>query len=191
MSNINKPKITDDKIIGGKLNNGIKYILINKKKLERTYVSININVGSFHNPKDYGGLAHFLEHMLFIGSKKYPKPDYFMEEVNKYGGMTNAYTAETFTTYFFNVLNEGIEHILDIFSRFFIDPLFDKKYVDKEINAVNNEHLKNIHNDYWCQDHLLLSLSDKDNRINNFKTGSSNTLNKPDILEKLMEFYKD
>ena len=83
MININKPKITNDKMIGGKLKNGIKYILINKKKLERTYVSININVGSFHNPKDYGGLAHFLEHMLFIGSKKYPKPDYFMGEINK------------------------------------------------------------------------------------------------------------
>ncbi len=191
MININKPKISDDKIIGGKLKNGIKYILINNKNLERTFVTISINVGSFHNPKEYDGLAHFLEHMLFLGSKKYPKSDYFMEQVNKYGGMTNAYTADLNTTYYFNALDNGIEELLDIFSRFFIDPLFDKKYVNKEINAVNNEHLKNINNDYWCQEQLLSYLFDENSNVNNFSTGSNNTLKKKDILEKLKEFYNN
>ena len=63
-----KPKFDIRKFKSSKLKNNIKYIIINDDKLDRTYVSVNVLTGSFNEPKDCGGLAHFLEHMLFMGS---------------------------------------------------------------------------------------------------------------------------
>jgi insulysin len=189
MININKPKSDNREFRGGILKNKIKYILINDKFLTKSYISVSINAGSYNNPKNYDGIAHFLEHMLFMGSKKYPKENYFMNKLQEYGGSSNAYTESLTTTYFFNVFDNGLSEIIDIFSRFFIDPLFNSESVMREINAVDNEHKKNINNDYRNFYQLLLFLSNEDSVINTFATGSLNTLNKPDIREKMIDFY--
>ena len=185
-----KKSISDDRNYkGGILDNNVKYILINDKNLTKSYVSVSINAGSYYNPKDYEGLAHFLEHMLFMGSHKYPIENYFMNKINEYGGVTNAYTSELKTTYFFNIYDNGLENIIDIFSRFFIDPLFNKDAIIRECNAVNNEHLKNINNDNNILYQLRLFLANKNSPVNTFPTGSLNTLNKIDIREQMIEFY--
>ena len=187
---INKPKYDKRHFIGGKLENECKYIIINDKHLDRSYVSVCIKAGSFDNMKGYDGLAHFLEHMLFLGSKKYPDEAHYSKRLNELGGHSNAYTDTNQTVYYFNVYDSGLEEILDIFSRFFIDPLFDKNSIEREINAVNNEHLKNINSDMWREFQLMLNLSDSNSPTNTFITGSKETLDKPDIREKMIEFYK-
>ena len=174
---------------GGTLNNNIKYILINDKFLTKSYVSVCINAGSFNNISYYEGLAHFLEHMLFMGSTKYPIENYFMNKINEYGGSTNAYTENLRTVYYFNVYDNGLEDVIDIFSRFFIDPLFNKESIMREINAVNSEHMKNINSDFRKIYQLILYLSNENCPVNTFCTGSLNTLNKNDIREKMIEFY--
>ena len=189
MIKINKPKFDNKNIIGGKLNNNIKYILINDNNLDKSYVSVSINVGSYNNPKNYEGLAHFLEHMLFLGSKKYPKINYFSDKINEYGGLTNAYTSNLETVYYLNIYTSGLKEIIDIFSRFFIDPLFNKTSIEKEINAIDNEYLKNINNDNWKLNQFINNIINKDSLINNFSTGSKKTLNKPDILDAMLKFY--
>jgi insulysin len=189
MIKINKPKFNDKNIIGGKLNNNIKYILINDINLDKSYISVCVNVGSYYNPKNYDGLAHFLEHMLFLGSKKYPTVNYFSDKINEYGGLTNAYTDNFETVYYFDIFTSGLKEIIDIFSRFFIDPLFDKTLIEKEINAIDNEYLKNINNDNWKLYQFINSIINEDSLINNFSTGSKETLNKPDILDIMIEFY--
>ena len=186
---INKPQFDTRKIVGGILKNGVKYVLINDETLEKSFVSVSVNVGSFSNPKDFNGLAHFLEHMLFMGSKKYPNENYYFEELNKLGGYSNAYTDTLETVYYFDVFDNGLEKMFDIFSRFFIDPLFNIKSVKKEMNAVNSEHKKNINNDHWRKYQFILDILNKDSNMNNFGTGSLETLDKEDIREKLIEFY--
>ena len=98
-------KSKNDKRIfcGGKLNNNIKYVLIQDETLSKSYVSVAVNIGSYHNTKKYDGLAHFLEHMLFMGSEKYPDENHFYSMLTKYGGNSNAYTSEDNTVYYFNV----------------------------------------------------------------------------------------
>ena len=189
MESIIKPIIDKRDFKGGILDNNIKYIIINDKDLDKSYVSVCVNVGSYFDPKEYQGMSHFLEHMLFMGSKKYPKVNYFMNQVNEYGGYTNAFTAALNTTYFFNVFDNGLEHVIDILTQFFIDPLFDINSIQKEINAVNNEHIKNINNDYYKLYYLALYLADEDSIINTFGTGSLKTLNKKEIRNKMIEFY--
>ena len=142
MIEINKPKFDDRKFYGSKLQNGIKYIVINDSHLKKSFVTVSVNIGSYSNPEGYDGLAHFLEHMLFMGSKKYPNENHYNDRLNQLGGGSNAYTDVMETVYYFNVFDEGLNEIMDIFSRFFIDPLFDPDSVNREINAVDSEHKK-------------------------------------------------
>lgn len=166
MISIDKPKSDNRDFKGGILSNNIKYILINDKFLTKSYVSLCVNAGSYYNSSDYEGLAHFLEHMLFMGSAKYSQENYFMNQINEYGGSTNAYTETLKTTYYFNVYDNGLLHTIDIFSRFFIDPLFDENAVSRELNAVDSEHIKNINNDYRKLYQLQLYLANSDSCVN-------------------------
>ena len=172
------------------LENGIKTVYINDPALNKTIVSVAVSVGSLANPKDYQGLAHFLEHMLFLGSKKYPDENLYENAVKKYGGNSNAYTDQLETVYFFSTFNEGLEEVLELFSRFFIDPLFKEDAVNREINAINSEHQKNINNDRWREYQLIKNLSKKDSAYNTFPTGSNKTLDKKGLRDKMIEFWK-
>jgi insulysin len=189
MININKPKFDLRNFYGGTLDNGVKYVIVSDKALQKSFVSVSVHAGSFQNPKGYDGLAHFLEHMLFMGSKKYPNENHYSERLNELGGYSNAYTDVMETVYYFNVFDEGLEEIIDIFSRFFIDPLFDADSVNREINAVDSEHQKNINSDSWKKYQFTLDLANPDSPINTFISGSAKTLVKPDIREKVIEYY--
>jgi len=173
------------------LENGIKTIYVQDKLTDKTEVSVCVNIGSLANPKEYQGLAHFLEHMLFLGSKKYPKEDYYDKVVKQYGGSFNAYTDNFETVYYFSAFNNGINVIMDVFSRFFIDPLFNKDSVNREISAVNSEHEKNITDDNWRQFQLIKNVAIKSNPYNTFPTGNLNTLKKDGLRERMIKFWQD
>jgi insulysin len=83
------------------------------------------------------GLAHFCEHLLFMGTEKYPKDNDFKDYLSKHGGLSNASTGCCHTNYFFEIGPEFLEGALDRFSQFYVSPLFDPSCVDREINAVN------------------------------------------------------
>ena len=65
------------KFYGGELENEIKYVNIEDKSLEKSTLIVSVNVGSLADPIEYQGMAHFLEHMLFLGSKKFPVESFF------------------------------------------------------------------------------------------------------------------
>jgi insulysin len=188
MNKLDLPIYDKKQIYGGILSNNIKYILIQDNNLDKSYISISIKSGSYNNPENCEGLAHFLEHMLFLGSKKYPNENYFSNKLNDYNGYSNAFTSNFYTTYFLNINNKGLLEILEIFSRFFIDPLFNVNMIQKEINAINNEYLKNINNDMWKMEQFIYDIS---NKKNFFTTGSLDTLNKPNIKEELINYYNN
>jgi len=188
---IDIPKNMKLKMKHGKLNNGINYVVIKDSDATVANVGIGIKVGSMSDPIDNMGMAHFLEHMLFLGSKKYKEESYFDTMVKQYGGSSNAYTASFETVYHFNVLAEHLDEILDIFSRFFIDPLFDINSVSREINAINSEHMKNINNEFWIIRQLVRDISDNDSIMHRFTTGSHETFSKDykELRDKMIEFY--
>ena len=64
------------------------------------------------------GLAHFLEHMLFRGSKKYPEVEKFVDMITKSNGDFNAYTASEETNYYFSASNNKFDDIIDVWSRY-------------------------------------------------------------------------
>jgi insulysin len=179
------------------LDNKLKVILIQDITTINSYACLNINIGSLYdNYVPYKkelikveGIAHFLEHMLFLGSKKYPEEDIYMDTVSKYSGSSNAYTTLNNTCYYFNTSNDGFKETLDIFAQFFIHPLFNLKSVMREMQAVNSEHQKNINNDELREHQILKACMKKNNPVHGFSTGNLQTLNIPNILDKLKSFY--
>ena len=172
------------------LDNKMKVILVSDPDSQKSAASVNVGVGSFSDPVEFPGLAHFLEHMLFMGTKKYPDENHFETRLDALGGSYNAYTDSENTVYHFEVLNGGFEEILDIFSRFFIDPLMKKDSVDREINAVDSENTKNLENDLWRIQQLMCELADSNHPVHKFGTGNLETLNKKGVRDVLLDFHK-
>ena len=187
---ITLPESEKREFYGSILKNNIKNINIYDKNLDTSSVIVAVNIGFLSDPIEYQGLAHFLEHMLFLGSDKYPKEDSFEKFISENGGYSNAYTDKFETVYYFTIYNNKLEEAMDMFSRFFIDPLFNIDSVNREINAIESEHSKNINNDYSRIFHLVGLISNENSMINKFSTGNLNTLKKPGVRDKMIEFYK-
>ena len=104
------------------LPNHLKVLLVNDPQAERFSASLAVNVGSFQDPDKQQGLAHFLEHMLFLGTEKYPEPGDYQSYVNHHGGSNNAYTSTDTTNYYFDIKPSAYEGALDRFAQFFTTP---------------------------------------------------------------------
>ena len=130
-----------------KLDNGLKVLLISDPKSDKSAAAMDISAGAYHAPKDRAGLLHFLEHMLFLGTEKYPTAGEYNEYLKKNGGSSNAYTSTEDTNYFFDVKNDAFDEALDRFAQFFIAPTLDKEFVDREKNAVDSEYSLKIKED--------------------------------------------
>jgi len=171
------------------LDNNIKCILINDKSLDKSHVVTSINVGSFANKDYYDGIAHLLEHMCFITSNKYKEKGYLAKKVAQAGGITNAFTAENNTIYYLDIFQENLEEILEIFIDFLTNAELKEEYILNELENVDAEHKKNLFSDNWRLHNLEKILGDESSNYNGFYTGSKETLNKPDIYNKIVEFY--
>jgi len=171
------------------LDNNIKCILINDKLLDKSHVVTSINVGSFANKDYYEGMAHLLEHMCFITSKKYKEKGYLAKKVGESGGFTNAFTAENNTVYYLDIFQENLKETLEIFIDFLTNAELKEEYILDELVNVDSEHQKNIFNDSWRLHNLEKMLANKSSNYNGFSTGTKETLNKPDIHKKMVDFY--
>ena len=127
--------------------NKLQAILISDPEADLASACLDVGVGSALEPKSRPGLAHFWEHMLFMGTEKYPKENDYSVYLKDNAGHSNAYTALTSTNYFFAVSNPAFEGALDRFSWFFKVPLFNEDSTTREMNAVDSEHKKNLQSD--------------------------------------------
>jgi insulysin len=186
---INKSKADDREYKRIVLDNMLEVVMVYDKNADESAASLSVAVGNYMDPLDALGLAHFLEHMLFMGTKKYPSTKHFMEFINKNGGSYNAHTGNEYTTYFYSITNDALAESLDIFGQFFINPLFDKTNVSKEMNAVNSEHSKNINNDMWRFFRIISEVANKNHPFSKFSTGTLETLGNDNIRDQLIEFF--
>lgn len=132
-----------------RLSNNLEVWIISDPLAEQSAAALSVNIGSWQDPVEYPGTAHFLEHMLFLGTKKYPSEDEFMSFVSQGGGQSNAYTFTDRTVYAFSICHEKFTDAIDRFSQFFTAPLFNPSGLHREINAINQENDKNLENDLW------------------------------------------
>lgn len=176
------------------LDNGMKVLLVSDPEADKAAASLSIDVGSFENPADRDGLAHFLEHMLFLGTDKYPEAGEYQAFLNEHGGSFNAYTSLEETNYFFDVDVEYLLPTLDRFSRFFVAPLFNEEYVDRERHAVDSEYQLKIKDDSRREWDVLSELANPAHPFSRFSVGNLDTLaNTPEnpVREDLLAFYNN
>lgn len=178
------------------LNNSLQVLLISDPETDKCAASMNVCVGSFSDPKGLEGLAHFLEHMLFYASEKYPLEDSYSKYITEHGGSTNAFTSSEQTNYYFDVNADCFEEALDRFAQFFIKPLMSADATTREIKAVDSENQKNLLSDAWRMNQLQKHLSAEDHPYHKFSTGNWDTLEvRPkskgvDTRQELLKFYE-
>jgi insulysin len=170
------PALAERKTAKIRLSNGLEAYLISDPGVHESAAALAVEAGSWQDPKEYPGMAHFLEHMLFMGTAAYPNEAEYMQYISDHGGSPNAYTAPDRTVYSFSINNDGFIGALDRFSHFFIDPIFPPSGINRELHAVDQEHAKNIENDGWRCLMILKETGNPQHPNAAFSTGNAATL---------------
>lgn len=135
-----------------------------------------IGVGSFSDPQTVPGMAHFLEHMVFMGSEKYPKENSFDEFIKLSGGSDNASTDAETTVFYFECIEKYFDEALDRFSQFFKEPLMKREAMTRERESIESEFQMSVTSDSSRKEQLLCSLAKTNSPVNSFAWGNLITL---------------
>ena len=174
----------------------MKVLLVSDTQTTKSAATVYVRSGALNDPPEVNGIAHFCEHMLFMGSKKFPKISEFADWLSSNGGSRNAATGEDFTFFYFDVKNESLDQALERFSDFFAQPLFTKEATDTEVNQIESEFVKNKASEL----RRVIQVEKTELYPNNaarsrFTTGNKESLKTDpeskgiDICEKLKEYH--
>lgn len=118
-------------------------MLCHQPKSDTSYVSLSVRAGHFYDPEDCQGLAHLLEHMLFMGSRHFPKPNAINSYIEQHGGSINAWTGTEYANYHYHCDGNKIIQTLPAFANMIRQPILDETALVNEINAIDAEfHFK-------------------------------------------------
>lgn len=158
------------------LDNGLRVLLVSDPKFNKSGAALAVRTGQMDDPADTEGLAHFLEHMLFLGTEKYPEVSAYGNFIKSNGGYNNAYTASDHTNYQLEIRHEAFPEALDRFAQFFIAPLFTPEYTGREVNAVHNEAMRHVQNDQRRLIGVSREIYTPGSGESKFSTGTKTTL---------------
>ncbi|CAF0723441.1 unnamed protein product [Adineta steineri] len=181
---------------GLELSNEMLVVLISHPNIDKAAAALDVSIGSLADPRDVPGIAHFCEHMLFMGSSKYPGENEYSKLIEGNGGYSNAFTSGDHTNYYFDINPSLLPDALDVFAQFFISPLFSASSTDRELEAVHSEYEGNLSKDAWRVSQLEKSTSDPKHPYSGFAIGNSETLRVTpkqrgvDIRQVLLDFHK-
>lgn len=180
------------------LPNGLKVIICSDPSSNTAAAAMNVHVGAASDPDKVPGLAHFNEHMLFLGTKQYPEEGSFESYLSENGGSSNAFTDSENTVYFFDMSGDDAKKLsegVDRFGSFFTDPLFTETATGRELNAIESENAKNLQSDVFRLYQIEKSRSNTKHPYSKFYTGNKATLlddtkkNKIDLRAELIKFW--
>ena len=125
------------------LKNGLNIITSRRPETETVSLGIWVNTGSAYETKDVNGISHFIEHMVFKGTKKRDALA-ISEDIENVGGQTNAYTSREFTAFYAKMLKSDVELAIDVIADFITSPTFDAEEMKKEKEVVVQEIKQSI-----------------------------------------------
>ncbi len=120
------------------LPNGVRLLLIPMEGVNSVATSVMVGVGSRYETPKISGISHFLEHMVFKGTKKYPTTD-DVNVVERIGGIQNAYTDVDITNFHNKVLSTDWQLALEMNKELAIEPRIEQQHVDRERNVILEE----------------------------------------------------
>ncbi|GAA5999333.1 uncharacterized protein JCM10292_001210 [Rhodotorula paludigena] len=172
------------------LRNGLRALLISDPKTDKAAAALGVQVGHLSDPDDLAGLAHFCEHMLFLGTERFPDEAEYKTYLSRHSGSSNAYTSLAETVYHFDCTPEGLPGALSRHAQFFTAPLFDASCTERELNAVDSEFRRNLQLDARRLFQLGKETSSRASRYWKFGTGSKETLWRDDTRDRLLAWYE-
>ena len=121
------------------LKNGLRIVLVPRPSSETATVMVMSGTGSRYEDKRENGLAHFLEHMFFKGTKKRPSAKVISEELDALGSVYNAFTGKERTAYYAKVASRYLDTALDVISDIFLNSTLPSVEITKEKGAIIQE----------------------------------------------------
>ncbi|SFL23254.1 M16 family metallopeptidase [Shimia haliotis] len=120
------------------LSNGFRIVTEHMPGLESAAIGIWVNAGGRHERPEQNGIAHFLEHMAFKGTKKRDALE-IAEAIEDVGGYINAYTSREVTAYYARVLKDDVPLALDVVGDIVLNPVFDPAEIEVERGVILQE----------------------------------------------------
>lgn len=175
-----------------RLENGIKILLIHNATAVISEALLRVGAGSYDEPAAFPGLAHFLEHMLFMGSTKYPLESDYKRHIETHSGTCNANTSNEYTEFSFAIENAHFESALDRLAQFFISPLLKKECAEREIEAIEQEFNGKKEMDGFRLLFVGKKFTNPQHPESRFDFGNRETLqNLEQVLPELRQFYDE
>lgn len=174
------------------LNNGLRVLCVHDPKADKAAAAMAVNAGHFNDPDNCAGLAHFLEHMLFLGTEKYPGADTYSGAIAQHGGNHNAWTGTEHTSFFFDSTPDFFPNALDMFAQFFVCPSFAPEFVDRERQAIDAEFKLKLKDDTRRIYDIHKATVNPAHPFSKFSVGNQDTLGKwdsGDLRRELLKFY--
>ena len=176
-------------IFEGILKNNLKYVLNQDKKFRSTTIFIFIRVGSKHENNTEQGMAHFLEHLLFKGTKKYKTNMILNKKIDSLGAHTNASTDKNYTCYYLKLPSENILEGIKVLKEMVYESKLDPKELEKEKEVVIEEMNKTLDDSEDYINDLIPEYLFKGNNLGH------HILGKKDLIRNMkrsdiMKFYK-
>ena len=192
------PPNDDRDYVAFKLDNGLRVLLCSDPTSSEAGAAMDVHVGACSDPVAVPGLAHFNEHMLFLGTKEYPEEGSFENFLSSNGGSSNAFTDSEDTVYYFSMQAESdrkYSEALKRFGSFFTSPLFTEGATGRELNAIESENAKNLQSDSFRLYQIEKSRQNPEHPHSKFFTGNKQTLLEDtkkaglNLRNQLIEFY--
>jgi predicted Zn-dependent peptidase len=120
------------------LGNGLRLLTESMPHVRSISVGVWLTRGSRHEPGDRGGIAHFVEHMLFKGTATRTAED-IAQEIDSIGGQLDAFTAKEYASYYIKVLDEHLPRALEVLSDIVLHPAFDADDIEREKKVILEE----------------------------------------------------
>lgn len=176
-----------------RLQNGLSVLCVQIPNSKKASAALAVRAGHFNDPLETQGLAHFLEHMLFLGNSQYPDPNEFPEFLSAYGGQQNAWTGSEFCNFFFDCQTRALSRALDYFSAMFTAPLFDEALIRKERQSIESEFRLKEKDELRRLYQVHKSTCNPEHPFSKFSVGNLDTLvenNSQTLQEQLREFFE-
>lgn len=170
------------------LDNGIKIVTEQISHVHSISLGIWIITGSRDEDKSQNGIAHFIEHMLFKGTKKRTALE-ISKEIDSVGGILNALTGKEYTGIYAKVLDKNIDLAFDLLADIFLNSAFDSREIERERDVIFQEiHLSEDTPDEYIQE-LFSKSYFRDHPLSKPILGNIETVSNLD-REKLVSFLR-
>ncbi|CAI3792478.1 hypothetical protein GLGCALEP_00438 [Pseudomonas sp. MM221] len=158
------------------LTNGLQLTLRHAPRLKRSAAALRVHAGSHDAPAKWPGLAHFLEHLFFLGTARFPLDDGLMRYVQALGGQVNASTRERTTDFFFEVAPNALAGGLERLCQMLAEPDLGIERQRREREVIHAEFIAWSRNPQAQQQFALLQSVSPGHPLGAFHAGNRHTL---------------